>query len=351
MYISLLYVVLIVAFGIIWLSPNQGLFSRRPAAIYYARFWTLYRIFLYIATLLPPLGFYVGYCVHTSLIVLGTGFVKNYIVYRAFEIEASWWHGYSEDSQVITFFDYIFGKDRDDSVSIKDQVSIETPLQGIELSPAAAEAMATADVGLRVRKKVPLLDFTKLRILGSRMLGSGSSARVYEGRFRKNPCAVKILYTVEILPEEIRRCCEEASLLYSLQDRSSANVVGVLGVAILPPSLCVVLEICSEGSLFDVLHAMVQSTHCRASQAARTSITLWEFKHCLNWGQKLELALGAALGVAAISTAFPGLSHNDIKVEYNARADQCCSTYLNMLPFPERKFSRKPKSRRRALRG
>jgi hypothetical protein len=40
--------------------------------------------------------------------------------------------------------------------------------------------------------RVPLIDFTKLKILPSKLLGMGSSARVYEGRWCGNPCAVKV---------------------------------------------------------------------------------------------------------------------------------------------------------------
>jgi hypothetical protein len=50
----------------------------------------------------------------------------------------------------------------------------------------------------------------------------------------------KVLFTVEIIPEEVQRTCMEASLLHNLQ---SPNVVQLFGIAVLPPSLCVVLEV------------------------------------------------------------------------------------------------------------
>ena len=61
-----------------------------------------------------------------------------------------------------------------------------------------------------------------------------------------------MLFTMEITADEIDRTCEEASLLHSLRS-SSRHIVGLFGIAVLPPSLCVVLEMCSEGSLFDLL--------------------------------------------------------------------------------------------------
>jgi len=242
--------------------------------------------------------------------------------------------------------------------------------------------------GGRQGSSVPLIDFSRLKILPERLLGSGSTARVYEGRWCGKKCAVKVLFTVEIVPEEIRRTCAEASLLHSLQ-AVSESVVGLYGVAVLPPSLCVVLELCSEGSLGDVLFDQKLSLgtqsarELRASAAGggggrdrsgssrgrsgsrgsrgslsqrlsigsgfgnflraslqrtdedhRASISLrasngagasnsggdggggdgqYEFAYALPWEHKLELAVGCCRGVAALCSALPGHSHNDIK--------------------------------------
>jgi hypothetical protein len=54
------------------------------------------------------------------------------------------------------------------------------------------------------QQAVPLIDFSRLKILPERLLGTGSTARVYEGRWCGKKCAVKVLFTVEIVPEEIR---------------------------------------------------------------------------------------------------------------------------------------------------
>jgi serine/threonine protein kinase len=186
-------------------------------------------------------------------------------------------------------------------------------------------------------KTVPLIDFSRLKIILSRLLGTGSTARVYEGRWCGRKVAVKVLLTVEITPAEIQRTCMEASLLHSLQ---SPNVVRLFGIAVLPPSLCVVLEICSEGSLGDVLYTMEDkreastvsnilgrlsasgrlSTTDQLSSTGRGSVTgrksipnITEYVYALSWGERLELAVGAARGLAALVAALPGTSHNDIK--------------------------------------
>jgi serine/threonine protein kinase len=163
------------------------------------------------------------------------------------------------------------------------------------------------------------------------MLGSGSSARVYEGRWCGRKCAVKVLFTAEITAEEIRRTCYEASLLHTLQ-ATSPHVVGLFGVAVLPPSLCVVLELCSEGSLGDMLYNKKHrfqgdGAHSQGGKAVSTaddtfavrnsmhgSTEQYDFVHLLPWAQRLELALGASRGIEAFAKALPGYSHNDIKV-------------------------------------
>ena len=48
----------------------------------------------------------------------------------------------------------------------------------------------------------------------------------------------------------------EASLLHDLHESNlcGTSVVGLVGVAVLPPSLCVVLELCTGGALDDILY-------------------------------------------------------------------------------------------------
>jgi len=126
-------------------------------------------------------------------------------------------------------------------------------------------------------KAVPLLDFARLKIFTGQLLGMGSTARVYAGEFCGKPCAVKVLFTVEIVPEEIRRTCLEASLLHSLC-HTSQHVVRLLGVAVLPPSLCVVLELCSEGSLSDIIHDLAPAD-APARSSSLGDLGAWSSSH------------------------------------------------------------------------
>jgi len=210
----------------------------------------------------------------------------------------------------------------------------------------------------------PLLDFSLLRIFTRRrMLGAGTSARVFQGSWRGTPVAVKVLYGLDITPSDIARLCTEAALLRRI---SSPNVVGLVGVSVLPPSLCVVLELCSEGSLADVLYGggdfrrsfsrqyssgllegiaeglnRLSESFSSQSNASRGSHNRFsslgggsgDSKQGsqrsgrdgprdtssgpalppLPWSTRLELMSGAAKGVEAFHAALPGYSHNDIK--------------------------------------
>ena len=170
------------------------------------------------------------------------------------------------------------------------------PASAQPFTPAPAPALGDlhATSSKRVNNAVEILDFTRLKILPNKRLGSGSSAIVYEGRWCGAKCAVKVLFAMEVTPTEIQRTCQEASLLHEMHESEISRncVVGLVGVAVLPPSLCVVLELCTGGSLSDVLY-----------DQGRT----------LTWKERLEMAVGCARGVVAFHAALPSYSHNDIK--------------------------------------
>jgi len=394
---------------VVWLMPTYGSLvrdTRRPALIYWARFWCLYRMLIVISESLEAEKFDFGYCMNMIVIFIFFAVLKCWVCYRVFVLEAKWWHGVSGSGTVIPCFwcatssaninDGIVGnmlKDQEQPPQSKISVSqsnnlggessIIAPFAEIQLTEQSASAMSEAMDQLgrargdslertergdpilekgrqtfrflgfssltsslnvnKAKKTVPLIDFSCLKILLHSLLGMGSTARVYEGRWCGRKVAAKVLFTVEITPEEIQRTCLEASLLYSLQ---SPFVVRLHGIAVLPPSLCVVLEMCSEGSLGDVLYrkevkcesndsssligrvsdSVRKSVASRLSSngrdsfkdsdrtsGARNNRPSTQFVYALPWGERLELAVGAAQGVAVLVAAFPGTSHNDIK--------------------------------------
>ena len=124
-----------------------------------------------------------------------------------------------------------------------------------------------------ISSRVPLLDFRRVKILSSAILGAGSSAKVYEGRWCNKKCAVKVLFSVELSKDEIERCCEEARLLHSIAD---PHVLKIFGVSVMPPSLCLVLELCDAGSLDGILYNKADFTNEGSQRSAHdtTQISL-----------------------------------------------------------------------------
>lgn len=116
----------------------------------------------------------------------------------------------------------------------------------MESDDSAMEHTASVHGGGAVR----LLNFAYISLDKNKQLGSGSFSRVYLGRYRKKPCAVKLIFTVDLTIEVIQRVAAEAQLLSLIRH---PNVVDILGVSVLPPSVCILLELCVYGSLGDAL--------------------------------------------------------------------------------------------------
>ncbi len=60
-----------------------------------------------------------------------------------------------------------------------------------------------------------------------------------------------MIYTFDLTADVIRRIAAEASILSSIKH---PNVVHIYGVTVLPPSVCLLLELCHFGSLSDIIH-------------------------------------------------------------------------------------------------
>lgn len=306
------------------LAPNSGSMQRRPAVILWNRYWGIFQIGFYTSGVLAT-TFDVCVCL---VLALSFAFVVVFCIwftYFVFVVDTLWWHG-ADTSHLDPFSRCTSGGGHQLS-NLSEKV-----FQGVELSDSAAESLSHVRKYLKEgptsagAEPAKLLDFSSLSVDTSRMLGAGSTARVYRGTWRGQACAVKLLNTVEITPEQIQRTCHEASLLHSLQ-AASPHIVGLFGVAVTPPSVCVVLEFCSEGSLFDVVHALKEeventgraSTSDRAlamfsrqSRSTREPQT-YKFAKRLSWEDQLQLALGACRGVEALAHTLPGFSHNDLK--------------------------------------
>lgn len=121
------------------------------------------------------------------------------------------------------------------------------------------------------------------------VLGAGGTARVFKGSYRGKPVAVKMMFCVELDAELVNTFCEEAGMLAQLQHR---NVVRLEGLCVVPPALCLVMELCEFGSLYSFLREMGEE---------------------LSWRQRLSLCADCARAVAFLHQQSPPLLHMDIK--------------------------------------
>lgn len=287
---------LTIFYGCLWLLPQRNLF-RRPAVIYYARTWFWFRLLCMLGSIL----FYIksthsaGSCLYVMGNLFPFAIFEPLLMYYTLLQDSKWWQGQD-----------IFQGRR-----VKEAEEIRSPLQGIDINLKSAQSLAasmdrmgkltsTATAALQSNSPkrtgtlgshgpngfavaaagdlshssgarlesdeqssnidhthsvhgggaVRLLNFAYISLDKTKQLGTGSFSRVYLGRYRRKPCAVKLIFTVDLTIEVIQRVAAEAQLLSLIRH---PNVVDILGVSVLPPSVCILLELCSNGSLGDTL--------------------------------------------------------------------------------------------------
>jgi hypothetical protein len=123
-----------------------------------------------------------------------------------------------------------------------------TPLTGIwNVNVDLAQSMSVAD---SKRLKVPFVHFGLITLDDLGFVAGGFS-RVYFGKFRNERVALKMLFVIELTPSSVSDFCKEADVLHDLKH---PNVIRCMGVSIMPPAVCIVLEYCALGSLYDFLY-------------------------------------------------------------------------------------------------
>jgi tRNA A-37 threonylcarbamoyl transferase component Bud32 len=128
------------------------------------------------------------------------------------------------------------------------------------------------------------LEFTK-------KLASGASGKVYKGLYRNQPVAIKVLYS-DMGDEAVKELIEEIKVM-SLFDQSTPDIVRFYGVC-LEPSICIVMEYCAKGSLYEYLNDPT------------TKVT---------WAQFLDFARQMTRGLHRLHSAKPLIIHRDIKTK------------------------------------
>lgn len=268
----------------LWLCPTKWLF-RRPAIYRYAIFWCFSRALLITADILRGFQLDLGHCFELLSSSGLLSFYTPYAVYAALLHDSQYWQGaldLSEDTN-------------------RHGGSIRSPLLGVYLRPSSARAIAGSMDTKGVKRDVPIINFASLHIDALAreyssnhqqhvVLGAGSSARVFRGTWRGVAVAIKMIYCVELTPDVVANFYREASLLAGLVHQ---NIVQVHGVCVLPPAICMVMELCECGNLYEYLHQNPPPD--------------------LIWKDKLRLLRGCAAAIAFLHSQRPPILHLDLK--------------------------------------
>jgi hypothetical protein len=118
-----------------------------------------------------------------------------------------------------------------------------------------AETMAERLEHFGSEKRLPILHFGLLDFDTNNQFVAGGFSRVYFGKFKGEKVAFKILFAMELTPDDVTDFYQEASLLASLKHE---NIVDCKGICVMPPALTMVLEHCIFGSLYDFLYKPIK---------------------------------------------------------------------------------------------
>lgn len=229
---------MLVFYFILWYAPQERLF-RRPALISYSKFWVVYRLAALLINILffSPTTVEAGACSYIIVQIIIFSVFQPLVCYWALLQDSRWWQG-------LDIVEYTPGS------RTPSYENIRSPLIGSDFSLSTAQSLAATVDSIRVHGRVKMLNFAHIKVDFRKPLGSGSFSKVYKGAYRGKECAIKMIYTVDLTTDVIRRVAAEASILSSIRH---PNIVHIYGVSVLPPSVCLILEVCSFGSLSDII--------------------------------------------------------------------------------------------------
>lgn len=311
-------------YSLLFILPDKYLF-RRPAIKVYAKFWALFRFIVLFADILMWYSdTHSDYLTPSQIADCTYGFAgliifalfKPYIVYRTLLEDSKWWQGILSSNanstnnnddgfkyiDIFTSLKCFWNSNKYDRVANDakgHETSLQNPLVGIEVGFTEAQDLAQEVDNLISDSNVRLLNFAFISLEENHQLGSGSFSKVYLGKYKASIVAIKLLFTSDLNIEIIRRVRNEANILSNF---TSPNIVKIYGVAVLPPSLCIILEYCKYGSLSDVLRGSLDSSTGRFKPPLSLSLS-----------DRMYLALGCARGLQALHEYSNNLCHRDVK--------------------------------------
>lgn len=134
-------------------------------------------------------------------------------------------------------------------------------------------------------------------------LSEGGYGIVYKGRWQETKVAIKQIKVEIVQQQKLDEFKNECAVMEVIRH---PNIVQYLGACTKRPDLCIVLEYCDRGSLWQVLH---------------------DKKIKMTWEFRKRLALDIAKGVYYLHTRNPPILHRDLK-SLNVVLDRACNAKL-----------------------
>lgn len=169
--------------------------------------------------------------------------------------------------------------------SRRASTSRRRPEMGLEV--ASAKLQDIIETAYRDKR---MLEFEKLTI-DRQIIGRGTTAFVYRGRYKDEPVAVKVFNPAEITEEYVATFGHEIHLMAQLRHR---NILMLYGLCVRPPQILAVFELCEGGSLAKVM-------------AVASTKRIWTLE------RKLLVAFDCSSAVAYLHGA--SVWHRDIKLD------------------------------------
>lgn len=72
------------------------------------------------------------------------------------------------------------------------------------------------------------LELSKANTSSAAILGAGGTARVFKGKYREEPVAIKMLFCLELTADTIQNFFSESKMLCGLRHPNIVHVIGVL---------------------------------------------------------------------------------------------------------------------------
>lgn len=129
------------------------------------------------------------------------------------------------------------------------------------------------------------------QLIFDRLIGRGSSSLVYQGRYKDDIVAIKVLnfnpLDCQSQEKQKKELSEEVNVMKSVKSKYVVNLHGI----VLEPAICIVMEYCEKGSLYDILRKTDR----------------------FGWSNLLRIFKEIVCGVAILHKMRPPIVHRDLK--------------------------------------